>query len=159
MKALKIALSWFDSYAAAALLPLSVLRARPALSSTTAVLVAGFAFDFFSAFSFLGAAADFERELLVLAAGFSATFFGVFSFLTVVLFDREVRVSRFSTLAGVCLRADLRAAVLATDALPAVALPTEALAGDFEELALTTDALVAVAFFTVDLATEALAGD
>lgn len=140
MKALKMALSWFVSCAAAALLPLSVLRARPALSSLTGVLAAGFALDFFSALSFLLAVTDFDRLALTLETDFfSNVFLGVFSFLT-ALFDLELRVSRFKLLAGVFLRADFMA-LLAIDALPEkAALATEALVGDLEGDALTTEA-------------------
>ena len=123
--------------------------------------------DFFSAFSFLLVApSDFDLEGRPLGAAFSAaTFFGAFSFFT--LFDLDGLVAYFlSVLAGVCLRADFGAAgyaaLLATEALEAVAfegdLEKETLTGDFlAVVALATDALATEALATEALATEALA--
>lgn len=119
---------------AAALLPLSVFRARLLRSSFFATLATGLALDFGAAFSFL-LATDFERDARLLGAGFSvATFFGVFTFLT--LFERVLlRGSAFLAFAGVCLRADLGAgalnALFATEAF-AYALATDALVGDLD---------------------------
>ena len=123
--------------------------------------------DFFSAFSFLLVApSDFDLEGRPFGAAFSAaTFFGAFSFFT--LFDLDGLVAYFlSVLAGVYLRADFGAtgyaALLATEALEAVAFEgdfeTEALAADFlAVVALATDALATEALATEALATEALA--
>ena len=125
--------------------------------------------DFFSAFSFLLVApSDFDLEGRPLGAAFSAaTFFGAFSFFT--LFDLDGLVAYFlSVLAGVYLRADFGAtgyaALLATEALEAVAFEgdfeTEALAADFlAVVALATDALATEALATEALATEALTAD
>ena len=115
--------------------------------------------DFFSAFSFLLVApSDFDLEGRPLGAAFSAaTFFGAFSFFT--LFDLDGLVAYFlSVLAGVYLRADFGAtgyaALLATEALEAVAFE-----GDFETEALAADFLAVVALATEALVTEALAAD
>ena len=128
--------------AAAAVLPLRLLRSRPRRCSTTVAAFLGLEADF----SFL--TVDFDLEALFKGDGFVAAFLGETTFLT--LFDRDF-LSVFLASFLVC------GDVFTTDALGvgarATDLATEALATDD----LATYALKVDALATEALATEALA--
>lgn len=137
--------------AAAAVLPLRLLRSRPRRDSTALTATLGTGADF----SFL--TVDFDLEALLTGEGFGAAFFGEVAFLT--LFERDFLSIFFVSFFD--LTGDLEAVTLgvaglaidfATDALASDALTTDTLAID----ALATDALAREALATETLATEAL---
>lgn len=128
--------------AAAAVLPLRLLRSRPRRDSTALAATLGTGADF----SFL--TVDFDLEAFLTGEGFGAAFLGTVAFLT--LFERDffsVFFVSFFVLTG-----DLDAATFGVAGL-AIDLATDALATD----AFATDAFATDAFATEALVTEGLA--